>query len=212
MGYHRAGFEVVGVDIRPQKRFPFEFVQADALEFCREHGHEFDAIHASPPCQQFSTAKRLNPKCNHPDLIAETRKALQATGKPWIIENVPGAPLHFPVTLCGLALGTNVKRHRLFESNKFLFGTTCPAGHKGNWITVFGHDGTIHMERKRWVTVFCGGAPRVPDKRRRATLEQRKEAMGINWMTRDELSLAIPPAYTELIGKQLRRAIDAQQG
>ncbi len=203
MGYSRAGFEIVGVDNRPQPRYPFAFVQGDALEYLAEHGQEFDVIHASPPCQQFSQAKRLNKNCNHPDLVAETRRALTASGKLWVIENVPGSPLIDPILICGLALGLNVKRHRLFESNTLLFGTTCPKGHRGNWLTIFGHDGTIRQERQRWVTVFGGGAPKVADRRRRASMTQRKEAMGIDWMGRDELSLSIPPAYTEYIGRQL---------
>ncbi len=190
VGYHRAGFDVVGVDNRPMPRYPFEFHQADALEYCREHGHEFDAIHASPPCQQFSVAKVLNPKCHHPDLIADTRNALQATGRPWVIENVPGSPLRFPAQICGLALGLKVKRHRLFEGSFLLLGTPCPKGHRGDWVTVFG-----------------GGAPKIPDNRRRANMKQRQEAMGIDWMGRDEMSLAIPPAYCEFIGKQLLAVI-----
>ncbi len=188
-------------------RYPFEFHQADALEFLFAHGKEFDVVHASPPCQQFSVAKRLNPKCNHPDMIELVRAALALNSRNYVIENVAGAPLHRAVLLCGLALGLNVKRHRYFESAQLLFGTECPKGHKGNWLTIFGHDGTIRRERQRWVTVFGGGTPKVADNRRRANMEQRKAAMGIDWMTRDEMSLAIPPAYTEYIGHQLRRAL-----
>lgn len=92
MGYHRAGFEVVGVDLHPQKRYPFEFHQADAIKFCREHGHEFDAIHASPPCQAHSALRALQKGKVYPDLIPATRAAVAATGKPYVIENVPGAP------------------------------------------------------------------------------------------------------------------------
>lgn len=212
-GYHRAGFDVLGVDHRPQKRYPFSFVQDDAMKVLKRlatrrtwrgyRARDFAVIHASPPCQQFSVAKVLNPHCNHPDLIAETRELLQKTKRIYVIENVPRAPLHFPVLLCGLALGLNVKRHRLFESNILLFGVTCPVGHKGNFITIFGHDGSVRKERQRRVTVFGGGAPAVPDNRRRANLAQRREAMGIDWMSRDELSQAIPPAYCEHIGRQL---------
>lgn len=175
---------------------------ADANRIAHLDGHRNNApVSAYVP--QFSVAKRLNPNCNHPDLVDDTRTLLGATGKPWVIENVPGSPLRYPAQLCGLALGLNVKRHRLFEASFLLFGTPCPRGHRGNWITIFGHDGTIRRERKRWVTVFGGGAPKVPDNRRRATMEQRQEAMGIDWMTRYELSLAIPPAYTEFVGRQL---------
>lgn len=223
VGYQRAGFDVIGVDHRPMPRYPFGFCQGDALELLRclmSNGYfrtsasdkaiyleDIAAIHASPPCQQFSVAKRLNPKCNHEDLVSATRDLLEASGKKWVIENVPGSPLINPVLVCGLALGLNLKRHRLFESNSFLFGTTCPKGHRGEWLTIYGHDGTIRHERKKWVTVFGGGAPKVADNRRRASMDQRKEAMGIDWMTRDEMSLAIPPAYCQFIGKQLISAL-----
>lgn len=182
MGYHRAGFEVVGVDIEPQKNYPFEFIQADAMEFPLDG---FDVIHASPPCQRWSAAQRLNGR-EHPDLLTPLRDVLKSSGKSYVIENVPGAPLINPVQICGLAVGCNVKRHRLFESSKKLIGTVCPIGHPGDWVTVFG-----------------GGAPSKPDNRRRAAAAVARTSMGISWMTRDEISQAIPPAYTEWIGKQL---------
>jgi DNA (cytosine-5)-methyltransferase 1 len=91
MGYYRAGFEVVGVDINPQPRYPFEFHQADALEYVAEHSHEFNAIHASPPCQAFCALKRMPNAKEHPNLIPQTRQALQGTGRPYVIENVPGS-------------------------------------------------------------------------------------------------------------------------
>ena len=189
MGYHLAGFEVVGVDIKPQPRYPFEFHQGDALEYLRQHGHEFDAIHASPPCQRWTQAQRLHGK-EHPDLLTPTRAALVEIGKPYIIENVPGAPLVDPVQVCGLSLGLRVKRHRLFESSETLYGTECIPGHPGDWVTVFG-----------------GGAPAKPDNRRRAAAAVGKAAMGVEWMARDGMSQAIPPAYTEFLGLQLRAAL-----
>lgn len=97
VGYSRAGFEVVGVDSAPMSRFPFEFHQADALEYLAEHGHEFDAIHASPPCQAYSTLRHMPHAKKHPDLVAVTRAALLAANKPYVIENVPGAPLIRPL-------------------------------------------------------------------------------------------------------------------
>jgi DNA (cytosine-5)-methyltransferase 1 len=117
VGYHRAGFEVVGVDINPQPRFPFEFHQGDAIEYIREHGHEFDVIHASPPCQRFSEATPMERRDKHPDLIAPTREAMQATGKPYVIENVENAraELANPVKLCGTMFGLPIWRHRYFE-------------------------------------------------------------------------------------------------
>ena len=116
VGYHRAGFDVVGVDIAFQKNYPYEFHQGDALDYVAGHGHEFDAIHASPPCQAFTNAQRIQGR-DHPDHVAATRSALQLIGKPWIIENVPGAPLNNPVELCGAMFGLTTYRHRLFESN-----------------------------------------------------------------------------------------------
>lgn len=207
MGYHRAGFEVVGVDINPQPHYPFEFIQCDALEYVSEHGHEFDAIHASPPCQLYSVANNVHQKA-HPDLLPPTRKLLQAAGLPWVIENVPGAPMHQgPPTLfepeiwgamvCGRAFpGLNVKRHRLFESNVPIEGTgPCPLGHPGEWLLIFGH--TV-LERGHVVRKTPAGNNTTH--RKHTTVERGREVMGIDWMNRDELSQAIPPAYTEYIG------------
>ncbi|MFB9953561.1 DNA cytosine methyltransferase [Cellulomonas denverensis] len=117
MGYRRAGFDVVGVDIDPQPRYPFEFHQGDALKFLLEHHGEFDAFHASPPCQAYTLAQRIQGN-DHPDFIAATRSAFELIGKPWVIENVPGSPLNHPVTYCGASFpGLRVYRHRLFESS-----------------------------------------------------------------------------------------------
>jgi DNA (cytosine-5)-methyltransferase 1 len=117
MGYYRAGYtEIVGVDIHPQKRYPFTFVQGDALEYLAAHGHEFDLIHASPPCQAYSRARMLQGN-DHPDLVGPTRELLIASGKPYIIENVVGAPLINPIRLTGTMFGLLTVRPRLFESN-----------------------------------------------------------------------------------------------
>jgi DNA (cytosine-5)-methyltransferase 1 len=187
MGYRRAGFEVVGVDIKLQPRFPFTFIQADALEYCREHGNEFDAIHASPPCQAYSPLKALSDK-EYPDLVALTREALGRVGKPWVIENVMSAPLLAGVTLCGGMFGLRTYRHRRFESSVFMFQPEHPK-----------HVTPTRTKRRRegWdagefvsitgdVGVYVG-----------------PEAMGIDWMSGDELCQAIPPAYAEWIGRQL---------
>jgi DNA (cytosine-5)-methyltransferase 1 len=208
VGYHRAGFDVVGVDCVPQPRYPFPFIQADALEYLTEHGREYDAIHASPPCQAYSVAANIHGARNHPRLIEPVRNLLIAIGKTYVIENVPGAPLHFPVTVCGLALHLGVKRHRIFESNVLLFGTTCPDGHRGDYLSVFGHGAQEKVGGKGWVTVYGGGAPKTADRRRRANSELARAAMGIDWMTRDELAQAIPPAYTHHLGRQLRQILD----
>ena len=187
VGYARVGFEVVGVDIDPQPQYPFKFHQADALSFLGEGVSQFDVIHASPPCQKYSIAGNIHRRgVPHPDLVGPVRTALQSWGGVWVIENVPGSPLVDPVVVCGLALGVNVKRHRCFESSHKIKGTICPKGHPGEWVTVFG-----------------GGAPRVADNRRRASAGAAAKAMGIDWMSRDKMSQAIPPVYTEFIGKQL---------
>jgi len=206
MGYYRAGFEVVGVDIKPQRHYPFEFYQGDALEYCREHGHKFDAIHASPPCQAFTALKSMWNAKEHPDLVGPTRELLAAIGRPCVIENVVGAPLIAPFVLCGtmFGLGTGaaeLRRHRLFETT-FDIGLVPPCQHgaRANVIGVYGGHG---RDGRRTVGVY--------GKRDRGVQEfstaERAEAMGIDWMTGKELSQAIPPAYTELIGRQLLKLL-----
>lgn len=193
MGYHRAGWEVVGVDFEPQPRYPFEFIQADAMTYPLDG---FDAIHASPPCQHYSLFSRNLGRAHlHPDLVAPVRERLQANGKPFIIENVEGAPLLNPVVLCGSAFDLTIeidgqfchlRRHRLFESNVWLWSSGCK--HKGPAVTVTGH-GT-----PQWHVSRFGRGIRVAEFR---------QLMGIDWMSRDELSQAIPPAYTLWLGRQL---------
>jgi hypothetical protein len=191
MGYHRAGFDVVGVDIKPQPHYPFEFHQADALTFPLDG---FDAIHASPPCQLFSRAGKLRDaqggKSSAINLIPETRRRLDS-GQAFVIENVPGAPME-GVFLCGSTFGLGVRRHRLFESNIWLAG----AGD------------CRHYEQGRPVGVYHVMGDHVPHGGTTArTLEEGRAAMGIDWMTWDELKLAVPPAFTEWIGAQLLRAL-----
>lgn len=191
MGYHRAGFEVVGVDLRPQPRYPFEHHVADALTFPLDG---FDAVHSSPPCQGYSIANNIHGRKDHPLLVEPVRERLVASGLPYVIENVPGAPLLNPVTLCGLSLGLNVKRHRLFECNFPVMVPPCTA-HTGDWLLVFGH--TV-LTRGKVVGKAKGGGNTI--KRRHVGVERGREAMGIDWMNRDELSEAIPPAMSELLG------------
>lgn len=196
MGYHRAGFRVIGVDIEPQPRYPFEFIQADALKFIAEHGKRFDVIHASPPCQGYSVTNSL-PQCqdrDYPKLLEEVRELLISTGKPYIIENVIGAPLVDSVMLCGLMFGLKVFRHRRFESNLFLMAMSHISHRgkeigKGGFCCVAGHGDSNRGKVD-------------PYHRRKSTWEA---AMGINWMTKEELTQAIPPAYTEYLGLQLHR-------
>ncbi|GIW60772.1 MAG: hypothetical protein KatS3mg087_1838 [Patescibacteria group bacterium] len=130
MGYHLAGFDVTGVDIKPQPSYPFRFVQADAFEFLEEFGHEYDVIHASPPCQAHTPVRNINKNLynrdRYPDLIEQTRSALRETGKIYVIENVVGAPLVNPILLCGEMFGLRVFRHRLFEVNRFILAPPHP--------------------------------------------------------------------------------------
>jgi DNA (cytosine-5)-methyltransferase 1 len=186
MGYHRAGFDVVGVDIRPQPHYPFQFHQADALQYLADHWQEYDVIHASPPCQKFSRLVRQT-KREYPDLLTPTQQALQAIDRPYIIENVPGAPLHNPTILCGAMFGLHVYRHRLFETRPWLLSPP----HEIH------HDKTPRQNRGRSPKGFICVTGKVSD------IKYVRYAMGIDWMTGREISQAIPPAYTEWIGRQL---------
>lgn len=216
MGYAIAagdGFEITGVDIEPQTHYPFQFIQADAIEYLREHWREYDVIHASPPCQKYSAMTNGRWKdrlSSHPDLIAPTRVLLVESGKPYIIENVVGAPLINPVMLCGTMFGLQSKagnplyRHRLFETS-FTVGLTPPCQHnKASAIGVYG--GGQNPARKRLPAVAVYGHSGGTSKRGDATfgIEARREAMGIDWMTGAELSQAIPPAYTEFITRFIK--------
>lgn len=195
MGLHRAGFDVVGVDIEMQPRYPFEFHQADALSYPLDG---FDFIWASPPCQAYSTLRHLTGK-NYPDLIAPIRDRLIASGALYVIENVPGAPLRNPIMLCGSRFGLRVRRHRLFES-KFLgapgqqIKSGCTHALQGRPIDVSGTGGRRRAERKDGPA--AGGNSNKP-----RNLEEARAAIGIDWMTRAEIAQAIPPAYAEYIGR-----------
>ena len=206
MGYHRAGFEVVGVDINPQPHYPFEFIQADAMnvmgqgswsELWADWLTQFDAIHASPPCQAYSRMSSARPGLaeQYPSLIEPLRRLLKDSGLPYVIENVPGAPLHKPTVLCGRSFGLDLYRHRLFESNAYFPEPPhqChdkPASRAGHWTP-----GTI-------MSVAGHVAP----------IAEARRAMGIDWMRRDEMAEAIPPAYTEWIGRHLLDAVRDLEG
>jgi len=196
VGYARAGFEVTAVDIETHAKNPEvrQFITKDALEVLDDLDFlaRFDLIHASPPCQAYTTMSADDN--DHPRLIAPVREKLQRWGGLYVIENVRGARRHMrnPVQLCGQALGLMVQRHRLFESNAFLFGTPCV--HKGIPIGVYGD----HPDQTTYVR------PNGTSRGRRArSLEEGQEAMGIDWMDWGDLTEAIPPAYAEYIGRQL---------
>jgi SAM-dependent methyltransferase len=201
-GYARAGFEVVGIDIHAQPRYPFEFHQADALRFLGDHGAEFDVVHASPPCQLYSSATRglRDRQIRFPDLIAPVREALLRTGRPWVIENVVGAPLRDVVLLCGSSFGRPLMRHRLFESSIALLVPPC--AHRG-MPKVFESPSSEgrRIGRRTWAAPVYGGG------HRRGDLDDWRRAMGIDWMSRRELTQAIPPDYTELLGRQIMAAV-----
>jgi DNA (cytosine-5)-methyltransferase 1 len=200
MGYHRAGFEVVGVDIRPQPNYPFEFYCMDALDalrwLCTER---FAAVHTSPPCQAHSDLQKQS-KIEYRDFIAPVRGRLREIGLPYAIENVEGAPLVDPVMICGASIpGLRVIRHRLFEANFPLDGIPCPPKHP----LCFTHDKRkAHYGRldqnEAFVQVTGGG---------NCTVANKRAAMGVPWMTGAEANEAVPPAYTEHIGSQLRAVL-----
>jgi DNA (cytosine-5)-methyltransferase 1 len=193
VGYERVGFDVVGVDIMPQPNYPFAFIQHDALAFLedmlawRGQPHGFDAIHASPPCQAFTAARVIHNR-EHADLLTPTRELLKKTDLPWVIENVPGAPMRKDLVLCGTQFdglasdNGQLLRHRWFEFSDPSIAPTLvpPCRHDRPTISVFGHGGHIYHGVEDWRVV-----------------------MGIDWMKRDELAQAIPPAYTEFVGEQL---------
>jgi DNA (cytosine-5)-methyltransferase 1 len=213
-GYADAGFEVVGVDIEPQDNYPYEFHQGDAIDFIRRHGHKFDVIAGSPPCQGYSVSRHTNKRTEYSMLIEPTREAMRATGRPYVIENVEGARLHMdsPATLCGSAFGLRVRRHRLFETNWGLIGPPCDhawqnaskcyvvrmsrqtreGARLSGTVPVFGSNQLL----------FDGVGNNVKE------LEACSEAMGIWWMTKAELNQAIPPAYTRYIGEHLIKALE----
>jgi DNA (cytosine-5)-methyltransferase 1 len=194
MGYARAGFDVVGVDIAHQARYPFEFHQADALEYLAEHGRDFDAIHASPPCQAYSAMLRATRHTEKPRLIAETRAALRTIGKPYVIENVEGAgaDLRDWVMLCGTMFGLRVRRHRLFELSLSLPILTPPCACRLGVVrgSLIGH---------RTHGRVAPGRTKPPHH----TETELRAAMGVEWMTTQETREAIPPAFTEFIGAQV---------
>jgi DNA (cytosine-5)-methyltransferase 1 len=202
MGYHRAGFDVVGVDIAAQPRYPFEFHQGDAMTWPLDG---YDAVHASPPCQADSQMTNCRPgvAATYPRLIGPTRERLQAWGGPWVIENVDGAGLPGQadlfgadgLMLCGFMFGLRLYRHRFFETSQPIRAPhhprhLIPASKAGHW-----EPGTI-------MSVEGNFAP----------VAEARAAMGIDWANRAELGEAIPPAYTEYIGGQLMDVVGAGAG
>lgn len=192
MGYYLAGFEVEGVDLNPQPRYPFPFHQGDAVEFIREHGHEYDVITGSPTCRRWTNAQKIRGN-EHPDLITPTRAAMQEVGKPYVIENVEGAAgaMVDPLLLCGAMFGLKTYRHRLFESSLPL-GTRLHPRHLAP---------LAKMGRPVREGEFMHVVGNFTDAAR------AREVMGMPWASRDGLREAIPPAYTLFLGGQVARLL-----
>ena len=196
-GYAMAGFEVTGVDLKHGKRYPYTYIRGDALEVLKDKKfiQQFDVIHASPPCQTFSATKHLrNAQGNSTsklDLVDPVRELLLESKKPYVIENVPGSPLILPVQLCGSSFDLKVRRHRLFESNVPLIGTRC-----------------YHKEQGRPIGVYGSLRDEIPSGGKTATsIEEARDAMGIDYMIWKELVEAIPPLYTKYIGEQIMEKV-----
>lgn len=181
MGYHRAGFDVMGVDIKPQPNYPFRFIQADVMEFLPTLDYDLqDAIHASPPCQHYAPVTRWRGQAaDHPDLLQPVVDHLRNIGIPWIVENVPAAPMAPDFVLCGSMFGLAVRRHRWFLTSWTGFDLVPECQHRAADLP-FMHKG----ER-----AFA-------------------DAMGCEWMTNREAREAIPPAYTEYLGRHLLTAME----
>lgn len=201
MGYHQAGFDVVGVDLSPQPRYPFGFIQMDALAVDQRFIRTFDAIHASPPCQGYTAMRHAPGAKGAPRLIAEVRALLIASGLPWIIENVEEArsEMRDPVMLCGSSFGLRshgceLRRHRLFESNIALSTPGCQHG-AGPVVGVYGGHARIRSARH--------GGRGTRDAWPNGHKPVAAEAMGMDWATLAEMSEAIPPAYTHHLGTQM---------
>jgi DNA (cytosine-5)-methyltransferase 1 len=227
MGYHRAGFEVVGVDIKPQPHYPFPFILGDAIDvltrmlagekFLASDGNcygidDFNAIHASPPCQAFSTmtnGRWQDRVSEHPKLIEPIRRLLIASGKPYVIENVEGArgELINPILLCGTMFkleteaGNQLRRHRYFECS-FCYLWTPPCQHNSaSAIGVYGGGQNPARRKRRY---------KAEGENTDFGIVARSFVMGVDWMTGKELNESIPPAYTEFMGRQLAEHLRAQ--
>lgn len=202
MGYHRAGFEVVGVDIDPQPNYPFEFHQADAMTFSLDG---FDAVHASPPCQSYLNLGGVNKAqgrdYEHPDFVAAIRDRLVASGLPYVIENVENAPLRKPVRLCGSSFGLPLRRHRMFESNVPLVAPPC--NHQWQKVKRYwtGWRPKGETVKATVVQIYGNGGGR----------DEWPAALGVDWMSARGMCEAVPPAYTEFLGRQLLRFVELAQ-
>jgi DNA (cytosine-5)-methyltransferase 1 len=202
-GYHDAGFEVIGVDIKPQPRYPYQFICGNVMSLapCLIRQFRPAVVHASPPCKKATSLKAFS-AAHHLELVPGTRDLLITSGLPYVMENVPGADLRDPVVLCGSMFDLGVRRHRLFESNMDIPQPTCD--HEGQDAASPGypvlqyHSGAPVIRMSTVIGVYGRGQGLGPGE-----IDLWKQAMGIDWMIRDEMAQAIPPAYTRFIGEQL---------
>jgi DNA (cytosine-5)-methyltransferase 1 len=208
-GYARAGFDVVGVDINPQPNYPYTFIKADVLTLDPDFLKDFEAIHASPPCQAHSTLKYVQSR-TYVDLIGETRELLRATELPYVIENVPNAPLIDPIELCGSSFKLRVRRHRKFESNIELISLPCDhEWQDASPMYKIRMSKSRGLYRMSGIIPAHGGLQLMPEHFYGMTeLDLVGDAMGIHWMTKKEINQAIPPMYTKYIGRQLADFIE----
>lgn len=202
MGYHRAGFQVTGVDLEPHDDYPFPMIVGDAMSvlLCNDVLNAFDVIAASPPCPRYSTATPTAYRDNHPDLVEPVRDLLRAWGGTYVIENVPGAPLENPIMLCGSMFGLGVRRHRLFETNVTMLQPFCHHEKQGEVFGVYGDHGDLNPVTRP------NGTSRGNKARDAA---HAREVLGIDWMSRwDDLADSIPPSYTQYLGEQLLASLE----
>lgn len=197
MGLHRAGFDVTGVDIEPQPHYPFRFVRADALQPPFDLAR-FDLIWASPPCPRFSSVTPRRIREGHIDLVSPTRALLRR--HPYVIENVPGAPLRHDIVLTGSMFGAATYRKRIFETGIFVLTPD-----KGRPFGPWSRPGSVGVYGRTGSSTAPNGIQRK--RVSRGTLAEWRAAMGIEWMTARELANAVPPAYAELIGRAALQAL-----
>jgi len=201
-GYMEAGFDVTGIDINPQPDYPGTFIQGDAIAYLAAHGHEYDARHASPPCQASCTlTKGTNSGNEYLNLIPATRALLALFDGPNVIENVQGSDLRRDLTLCGEMFGLGVIRHRYFEVSGF---AAIPLDHKPHRGRVAGWRHGEWFDGPYFAVYGDGGG--------KGTVAQWQEAMGISWTdNRKSIAEAIPPAYTRFIGGQIMTRLVSNQ-
>jgi len=206
MGYYQAGFEVIGIDIKKKRNYPFQLIKADVMKFLKETPQkwfeQFDLISASPPCQKYSRASNGASwgEVSKVDLIHDLRIELKRLNIPYVIENVEGSPLVNPIKLCGSMFGLKVRRHRIFETSFSIDLGEIKCQHKkqGKPIGVYGsmNDTVKGVCSKTGKTVYGGSTAK--------SIEEASMAMGIDWLGWSSLKEAIPPAYTKFIGQQFR--------